>query len=177
MYSFITICAWSLANSFERARVNQVRQTAKETQSALSTVLATGMAHEINNPLTVIMGNLWSLQKRLVKEDNVSENREISIIREMSDRIANLVRDLMRLDSNESLRENRVNLRSLIQSVHDDYFAFAQKERVTMEIPAENSPNSTVYCSEKLAKKSLPAIVENSIEAAAINKKNRLVTI
>jgi signal transduction histidine kinase len=177
VYSFITFCAWSLANSFERARVNQVRQTAKDTQSALSTVLATGMAHEINNPLTIIMGNLWSLEKNLDKVDKVSEYREISIIREMSDRIASLVRDLMRLDSNEPLRENRVNVRSLIQSVHDDYFAFAQKERVTIEIHAENSPNPTVYCSEKLAKKSLSAIVENSIEAAAINKKNRLVAI
>jgi PAS domain S-box-containing protein len=81
-------------------RQMQARLLVADRMAALGT-LAAGVAHEINNPLAFVLGNVEFLQRELAKLPDVPGapelQRALDDARTGSERIRNTVRDLLRL--------------------------------------------------------------------------------
>ncbi len=85
--------------------INLLNQTknklvAQEKFAALG-VLTAGIAHEINNPVAVILGNT-ELIKRTVSQKNIDIDSEISIIFEQIDRIKSIIYSLLQYSKSSS---------------------------------------------------------------------------
>lgn len=76
--------------------------------------LAAGVAHEINNPLTTILGNAQLLQRSLPPEDK--DNQEmVALIIQASDRASQAVRDLLDFARRERYELTPTDLNETIQ--------------------------------------------------------------
>jgi two-component system, NtrC family, sensor kinase len=87
------------------------RKLAATQQLAAVGQLAAGLAHELNNPLTVIQGSAKELERR------PSKGRELWLgnIRRETRRCIRLVGDLLTLSRPANLKLQRVELRALVQ--------------------------------------------------------------
>lgn len=97
----------------ERARLeHQLRQA--EKLSALGQMIS-GVAHELNNPLSVIKGYLEVILKHHDLKPNTREDLE-KVAKE-SDRAANLVKNFLTFARERELRREPVNLNDIIKQV------------------------------------------------------------
>ncbi len=76
--------------------------------------LAGGLAHEIKNPLTVIKGYIYILEKELKSKEYLNMMRVIST---QTDRILNSINLLLNFAKSSSLEKKRLNLSSIIKNV------------------------------------------------------------
>jgi len=78
--------------------------------------LAFGIAHEIRNPLGIILGGVEFLEKNL--ENKVGINKEtIGILKESIDRANNVIVDLLRFSRTSRLEAQSVNICALMEEV------------------------------------------------------------
>jgi signal transduction histidine kinase len=94
-----------------------------ERMSSLGAVAA-GVAHEINNPLTYLIGNLGLIRRRLAQAANTGAtpdwtalNRCLDLASEGAERVAGIVRDLKTFSRPDSELIEPVDLREVIESV------------------------------------------------------------
>lgn len=88
-------------------------------------LLAAGVAHEINNPLTAIQGFTEGLRRRmgrlepLIQDAQLCEdfNEYLSIIRDECRRCSNIVQSLLTFSPRKQAEFNRIGLNQLIQNV------------------------------------------------------------
>ena len=78
--------------------------------------LAASVGHEINNPLTYVLGNLELMQRRLAKGEAGTQTdleaiqHQIRVVREGAERVRDIVRDLRTLSRNENEGSGPVEL-------------------------------------------------------------------
>jgi two-component system NtrC family sensor kinase len=95
-----------LEESLARLRAAQEELIRSGKLAALG-AMAAGVAHEINNPLATVQGNLDLL--RLTLADREDCNREIELIAEQTERMRKIVRDLLTFS-----REGKASLLPLV---------------------------------------------------------------
>lgn len=90
------------------------RQLLQAAKLASVGELASGMAHEINNPIGIILGRADYV---LTTEKNLSpEIREdLKVVKNQAERVANTVRGLLTFARPSSLRMERVNLKKVVE--------------------------------------------------------------
>ncbi len=155
------------------AQTNQKRLEA-EKQSLQSAKLATlgemaaGIAHEINNPLAIISGNIEMIQMQLKKSEvkidlsRYIENCDRNIIR-----ISNLVSSLKRMSYNnkEEIFED-----VQIKKILEDAFSFSiekmKHDGIKFNINIDDS-DDYVYCNSLYISQVLLNLVNNSIHAVS----------
>jgi PAS domain S-box-containing protein len=83
-------------------------------------MLAAGVAHEINNPLTVAVANVDSLSASMIRADGLARNGETSGLlkdaQEALRRIRDIVRDLKLLSRSEQPQPTSVDLKNVLES-------------------------------------------------------------
>jgi C4-dicarboxylate-specific signal transduction histidine kinase len=113
---------------FNEQLQNQVEERTRElqkTQAQLSRSqrlaamgdLAAGMAHEMNNPLAAILGNIQLLLMDLPEED--PSRRMLSAVHQQAQRIANIVRELQLLVERQHFGRTPLDLHKILQRVLD----------------------------------------------------------
>ena len=142
--------------------------------------MATHIAHEINNPLTVIVGKNLSL-KKMVKDNNVDFNKfqdSTERIDETVNRIAKVIRSLRNIT--KSLDDNSFCNEYLIDIIDDVEFLFhgrARSQHLKFEVAGkENVLNSQIYCNRSQVAQILVNLINNSFDATE-NLKEKFITI
>lgn len=99
--------------------------------------LASGVAHEINNPVTGIMNYAQLLQDRLPADSPLSEFT--SEILHEAQRVATIVRNLLTFARNEKQTQDRAHIAEIVEAVLSLVRSIVQHDQIqlTVDVPAE----------------------------------------
>ncbi len=139
--------ALAIENSRLYADVKQQMTELKQTQAQLvqSTKLAAigelaaNIAHEINNPLTTVLGFASFLAERLPEGDSMRE--ELGLIQEEASRARDIVRDLLQFSRQRDFMPEPTDLNTVLDQViamvrrHGAFSAIAVKEAYAPDLP------------------------------------------
>lgn len=138
----IVQCALLIVSLYTRLIVIPLRQkliennTAIEHQKKLTHFarLATGLAHEIRNPLTAINVRLFTLQKSMSK--GTSEHSDASLIRNEIDRLEQILKNFLKLARPSEPRFTPLTAEPVFQEVHDLFAPQLKRMSVALKMGA-----------------------------------------
>lgn len=131
--------------------------------------MATSIAHEINNPLTVIIAKSMAIKKRLtadspkIAESIIDLEKIEATIKRITRVIASLKNISKSLENNSFCNEN---LREIFDDVTTLYLERIKQLNMTFEIHgADKLDNITIYCNRAQIAQILIGLINNSCEA------------
>jgi signal transduction histidine kinase len=122
-------------------------------------VLASGVAHEIRNPLTAIKIRLFNLKKAIPA---VARNEEASLIADEINRLERIIRDFLRFARPSQPEFTRVSANQLVQDVGT--LLRPQLERNSIELKVQALGTPWVHADAQQMKQVLINLVQNSAE-------------
>ncbi len=141
--------------------------------------MATHIAHEINNPLTVIVGKNLSMKKMLnVNEiDSTKFLDAIEKVDETVNRIAKVIRSLRNIT--KSLDDDSFCSEYLLEIIEDIEFLFSGRAKAQLLnfkiMGKENILNTQIYCNRSQIAQLLMNLINNAFEAIQNLKDQSIV--
>jgi signal transduction histidine kinase len=132
-------------------------------------VLASGVAHEIRNPLTAIKFRLFSLKKSVPA---LANNEDASIISDELNRLERIVKDFLRFARPSEPELATLEGERLLREVQQ--LLQAQLERAGIQLRVEVQDAASVHADAHQLKQVLINLVQNAAEAIG---RNGLVTL
>lgn len=146
---------------------DEARQERDRQQAALMGTIASGLAHEIRNPLSTVSMNLQLLREDWegpVSEREQRSVRKIDTILKEVRRLENILNDFLRFAAGHKLRPERVNLNALADELLD--FATPEADRARVRIARSFAPDlPPVQADANLIRQALLNLVLNAIQA------------
>lgn len=151
-----------------------------EVSSRLSALgeIASGIAHEINNPLAIIQGNISILLATYKKTGEIPEDKidccEAKIETNV-ERIANIIRHLRNL-ANPKIESQKNSVATLMENVKPLICSIASSKDVPIEIELNVHENTLVSFSTVELTQIMYNLVSNSLDAI-YNSKERWIKV
>ncbi len=155
-----------LKKAMEELKYTQNRSIQAETQKSLTSIVS-GFAHEINNPLTGILGYIDLIE--LNNELSPHSKRRLEGIKDQALRIKDIIDDLNQLDPEIEQTKMEINLSNLLEKLVKIIAKENQDTGIQFEIDFIEE-EIYVYGNHFALWQVFEGIVENSIEA--IREKN-----
>ncbi|MDX1433673.1 MAG: cache domain-containing protein, partial [Gammaproteobacteria bacterium] len=154
-----------LEETIAQLRATRAQLVAAEKLAALGELTA-GVAHEINNPIAVIQGNLEVL-RRILDEQAVGVDVEVDLIMEQVERIHAIVDKLLRY-SRASTYEAELEQVDM-QSIIEDTLVLTEHETSTKAIEVETRHEATnrVYIDRHELQQVLVNLLVNAAQASS----------
>jgi signal transduction histidine kinase len=167
--TLIVQCAILIVSLYTRVIVIPLRQkliennTAIEHQKKLTHFarLATGLAHEIRNPLTAINVRLFTLQKSLSKGS--SEHSDAALIRNEIDRLEQILKNFLKLARPNEPRFTPLTAEPVLREVHD-LFA-PQLKRLSIALRTESMSPVSFLADPLQLKQVLINLIQNAADS------------
>src|SRR3984885_7092487 len=119
----------------EKHLEQQLQQT--EKRAAMGQMIA-GVAHELNNPLTAILGVSDLLRERAVDD---SMRRQADLVRQQARRAADIVQSLLAFSRRSTPGRSPVKIADLVERALHLHGSALTKNRITIEFhPAKDLP-------------------------------------
>jgi C4-dicarboxylate-specific signal transduction histidine kinase len=169
--SFV-VTSFNDVSSFLKAEKERKSLEAKLTESARLTSLgemASGIAHEINNPLAIIKGKIHNLKTKLEKEDKTDKDELISHLNVVSltvDRIAKIIKGLRAFSRNA---ENDPFEKVVFSYVVNEAFDLSREKvkKLGIDLKVEVNENLLVECRPVQIGQVIVNLINNSIDAVS----------
>ena len=160
-------CRVAMSDINERKRLEQERQVMeahlrlKQKLEAIGT-LACGVAHEINNPLTGIMGFAQLISARIDKSSPLGEYA--SEIMRQTERVATIVRALLTFAQHEAQSHSPADIREIIGATLSLIHTVMPRDQITLELDVpENMPR--IKCRSQQIQQVLMNLLTNARDA------------
>jgi C4-dicarboxylate-specific signal transduction histidine kinase len=114
------------------------RQVIRQERLAAIGVLASGVAHELNNPLQAILGFAELLQLR--KDLPEAVKAELALIQKESARASSIIRNLSRFSRQQTAEPTAVRLHDVLASVIELRQRKLQEDGIQLEVDARPDP-------------------------------------
>lgn len=134
--------ASSLGESRRRRSEERSRRTREEEQSALMGTIASGLAHEIRNPLSTLRMNLQLLREdwdNPITEREQKGRRKIDVLIRETERMDNVLSGFLRFAAGHQLNLVETDLNALSAELLD--FLAPQAERANIRLRREFAPH------------------------------------
>ncbi|MGB8643756.1 MAG: GAF domain-containing protein [Anaerolineae bacterium] len=149
-------------DQLEKLKQTQTRLVESERRAAIGE-LAAGLAHEINNPLTAILGHTQlMLQAPFTSPENI--NTELTAINGAAQRIHRIVKEFVRVANVEAIRREVIDMRPVIREAVAlvEMHEAAQDVAINVQLPSDNL---WVNGSRTLLSQVTSNILMNAVEA------------
>lgn len=138
--------------------------------------MAGQIAHEINNPLTVILGNS-QIMKRNLQEDNNEDNelllKSIQKIESMVDRITKLIKMMKTLSKqNNILPQSKSKVSDLVSSIISTLNDQFKTHEILITQNNNNNDNVEILCHPAEISQVFLNLLVNSIDSIVLGKKS-----
>ncbi len=131
---------WALA--IRRRQEAASRALREQEQNALVGTIASGLAHEIRNPLSTLRMNLQLLREDWespITERETRGRKKIDVLLRETERLENVLSDFLRFASGHALRLERTDLNALAGELLD--FLAPRAERANIRLRRELAPH------------------------------------
>lgn len=164
-----------LAQSNKRIEEETIKTFHASRLSSLGE-MASGVAHEINNPLTIIQGISNSL---LLKESNIDETirKKLTKIYTASERIAKIVKSMKLISSkNDNVEHEYVSIDKILEISIDLFTERFRTEKIHFQVI--NPHNPQVFCNQLQISQIIINLLSNALDALQkCNEKNLLIHV
>ncbi len=155
-------------SDISRVKELEAQQILSSKLSALGAI-SSGLCHEINNPLTVILGNLQILQRFV--GDPVKFDAKVQTLLASCGRVSKIVKDLQLFS--DSLKSNSFRPESLGRILGDTLAALkSELEKSNISIIIENNVDALVMCDAASIGLGMKNILSNAIENLELKAEN-----
>lgn len=151
----------------EKMRHDAEQQAMNSSKLAAIGEMASGIAHEINNPLAILKGNLGLIAK-MVKNGPIDPEKfqkHFDKVNSGSDRIAQIIKGLKKVSRDGSLDEF---IDITVAEVVDDTLTFTKEklrsQGIELFVELDN-PNSKIHCQQIQLSQVLINLITNSMHA------------
>lgn len=162
----------------ERARA-QESMLAKSSKMAELGAMAASIAHEINNPLTILIGKVEILQKKVVQAEAPTTivDQELQKILNVSRRISETIKGLRNYSSGS---EQDAKERAKVSDILEDTFALCREKfkakGVTLEVNHEEIDGLSILCRPHQISQVILNLLNNAFDAVE-NATQKVVTV
>ncbi len=125
--------------------------------------IASGIAHEIRNPLTSIRGFLQVMQGSFIKHQMERENSYAQLMMDEIDKVDRVVTELLLLSKPVILKKEEIDVNSLLEDIAA--FVEANASDRSIEVVAQLEPVPPVLGDFQMLRTALLNLVTNAIEA------------
>ncbi|NOZ45733.1 MAG: PAS domain S-box protein [Chlorobi bacterium] len=132
--------------------------------------LASGVAHEIRNPLNAISTIIQQLKKDFKPKNDTKEYNELTgIVYSEVNRINNTIKDFLRFARPEPIQASGFILKELLEQLTKQYESVLNEKNIDLNITFDYS--GSVYWDKNQIKQVLINLIQNAIEAIHTNGK------
>lgn len=129
-------------------------------------ILASGVAHEIRNPLTAIKFRLFSLRKAL---PDVKQNEDAIVIGDEINRLEGIVQDFLQFARPSEPRLAKTEVGRILEDVHHLLTPQLRRDAIELRLEANGSAATSIYADAQQVKQVLINLVQNSAESIGRN--------
>ncbi|HEX4264049.1 MAG TPA: ATP-binding protein [Verrucomicrobiae bacterium] len=129
-------------------------------------ILASGVAHEIRNPLTAIKFRLFSLRKAIPA---VAQNEEASVIGNEINRLEGIVQDFLQFARPSEPKLSKTDAERILEEVYRLLNPQLQKDAIELRLESNGSKTAMVFADAQQLKQVLINLIQNSAESIGRN--------
>jgi len=129
-------------------------------------ILASGVAHEIRNPLTAIKFRLFSLRKAVPA---VAQNEDASVIGNEINRLEGIVQDFLQFARPSEPRLSKTEMGRILEDVAKLLGPQLQKEAIELRLETNGAKPILIYADAQQVKQVLINLIRNSAESIGRN--------
>jgi signal transduction histidine kinase len=129
-------------------------------------ILASGVAHEIRNPLTAIKFRLFSLRKAVPA---VVQSEDASVIGNEINRLEGIVQDFLQFARPSEPKLSKTDANQILQDVYKLLNPQLQKDAIELRLEADGPKNILIYADSQQVKQVLINLIQNSAESIGRN--------
>lgn len=155
--------AWERARNETELRIATLEQLRHEDRLKTVGRLASGIAHELGTPLNVISGRAGLIARGNMSQTEIMDNA--NTIKGQSDRITNIIRQLLDFARRRSTRKSSVDLKQMVHRTMDLIVPLGRKQKVEFCLADDDdTPIETEVDAEQI-QQVLINILTNSLQA------------
>ncbi|HWC59141.1 MAG TPA: ATP-binding protein [Verrucomicrobiae bacterium] len=129
-------------------------------------ILASGVAHEIRNPLTAIKFRLFSLRKALPA---VTQNEDATVIGNEINRLEGIVQDFLQFARPSEPRLTKTGVNQVLEGVAKLLEPQLQKQGIELRLEISEDKPILIYADAQQVKQVLINLIQNSAESIGRN--------
>lgn len=138
--------------------------------------MASGIGHEINNPLTISMGNILAIKKDLLEMgfSHTSILEKLDKVNEANERINKIVLALRTYSRQDTVKEEVISMNDIVFSTVNLVRDIYEKDQISISIE-NNDPDSFVVGFKGKLQQILMNLLSNAKDAIAENKNKKII--